>query len=305
MATAFIFPGQGSQYVGMLDDFARHPQVAAALDEISEALSDDIRSLCAAGGDEARLNDTSYTQPALLGMSVGLFSAWFAEGGIRPAVLAGHSLGEYSALVCGRAMELADAARLVRTRADAMKAAVPEGRGFAMCAVLGLPPKKVSEVCSRHEGVYAVNFNSPIQTVVAGTEDGIEAAAAELSEEGSKRIVRLAVSVPSHCEWMRAALEPLKAKLADMSISVPEIPVLQNATLSYADSPDAIRDALAAQLVQPVDWVGAVMALYKKADSFVECGPGQVLSGLGRRIAKGAEFAAMGDSSGLRKLALA
>jgi len=303
VASAFVFPGQGSQYCGMLRDYGAHPQVALAVEEASDALGLDLAALCAADADPAALNDTANTQPALLALSVGIFRAWFTEGGARPAVMGGHSLGEYSALVCGRSLELAEAARLVRARGEAMKAAVPSGRKFGMRAVIGLSASQVAEACAAHEGAHVVNLNSPIQTVVAGPEESLEPAAALLREAGAKKIVPLAVSVPSHCPWMEPAVGPFGERLEESAFATPEIPVVQNATLEPAGAPGDIRAALRAQLVSPVDWVAMVMRLYRDADRFVECGPSSVLTGLNKRIAKSAASASLSSSERLAELA--
>lgn len=300
MSLAFVFPGQGSQRVGMLDDFSGHPQVRQTLREVSDAVGTDLVAMSAAGGDEAALNDTANTQPALLGMSVGIFRAWLAESGARPVAMAGHSLGEYSALVCAQSIDLDEAARLVAARATAMKAAVPKERRFGMSAIVGIPATDVADVCGRHEDVYPVNLNAPTQTVIAGPLDSIGAMTSDLKAAGAKRVVPLAVGVPSHCPWMAPAADVFAQSLAATKIRPPEIPVLQNATVAPAGSPDEIRQALRDQLVQPVDWVGTVMGLYKFSEVFIECGPGQVLTGLNRRIAKGATAAALSDSEHLR-----
>lgn len=299
-APTFVFPGQGSQHVGMLDAYNGHPQVRQALEEVSEAVGADLAGMSSADGDEAALNDTVNTQPALLGMSVGIFRAWLSESGARPVAMAGHSLGEYSALVCAQAIGLPEAARLVAARAAAMKAAIPEGRRFGMCAVIGLPAEGVADACGRHEGVHAVNMNAPTQTVIAGPSDALDAMTPDLKAAGAKRIVPLAVGVPSHCPWMEPAAKEFEGSLGKADIRTPEIPVLQNATNAPAGTPAQIREALREQLVKPVDWVGAVMALYKHSEVFVECGPGQVLTGLIRRIAKGATSVALSDSEHLR-----
>ncbi len=300
---AFVFPGQGSQYVGMLDDYSSHSQVRLALEEVAEAVKTDLVAMCSADGREELLNDTSNTQPALVGMSVGIFRAWFAESGARPAILAGHSLGEYSALVCAQSIDLVDAAVLARVRGDTMKSALPPDRSFGMYAVIGLEVDKVCSLCDEHEGVYAVNLNSPIQTVVGGEQGALEQAVENLRTAGAKRVVPLKVSVPSHCPWLEPAVQPFGERLKQTPVRIPEIPVIQNSTLEPAGAPEAIREALKRQLVSPVDWIRTVMKLYSTADTFIECGPGQVLTGLNRRIAKRVESHAMANSEQIKDLA--
>lgn len=288
MTLAFVFPGQGSQSVGMLTELARsRSEVEATYAEASRVLGYDLWALVQQG-PEADLNLTCKTQPAMLAAGVAAWRVWQARGGIQPAYLAGHSLGEYTALVCAGALEFSDAVDLVARRGEFMQAAVAEGSG-AMAAILGLDDAKVRTVCAeaaQGEVVEAVNFNAPGQVVVAG-ESAAVARALELAKlAGAKRAVLLPVSVPSHCVLMRPAAEQLGARLRHTAFRAPRIPVINNADVAVYDGAESIRDGLTRQLYQPVRWVEVIQALAQKGvDTLIECGPGKVLTGLNKRIA--------------------
>ena len=304
MSFAMIFPGQGSQSVGMLADLAESDaQVREAFDEASEALEADLWKLVQEG-PESQLNRTEWTQPALLAAGVAVWRVWQAHDGPVPAMMAGHSLGEYSALVAAGALDFSDAVRLVRFRGQAMQEAVPEGQG-AMAAVLGLDDAQVIEVCGKAAGeevVEAVNFNSPGQVVVAGHKTAVERAVKEAEAAGAKRAMMLPVSVPSHCRLMRPAAEAMAARLADVTVKVPEIPVIHNFNVESEDEAGAIREALVAQLNHPVRWVETIEAIQNRgADRVVEAGPGKVLSGLNRRIDRRMPALPVFDAASLAK----
>ena len=289
---AFVFPGQGSQAVGMLDGWGAHPAVVQTLQEASAALGEDIGRLIKEGPKEA-LALTTNTQPVMLVAGVAAWRVWRAEGGALPAAVAGHSLGEYSALVAAGALTLAQAAPLVRLRAAAMQEAVPVGAG-AMAAILGLPADKVVAGCAQAtaafdagsaEVVEAVNFNDPIQTVIAGTKAAVDKACELLKAAGAKRALPLPVSAPFHSSLMKPAAEKLRAALAQVPLAAPQIPVVNNVDVAVQQDPDAIRDALYRQAFSPVRWVECVQALKARGVTHViECGPGKVLAGLTKRI---------------------
>jgi [acyl-carrier-protein] S-malonyltransferase len=294
---AFVFPGQGSQSLGMLAELAAlHPEIRRSFDEASEGAQVDLWTL-AQQGPEAQLNQTEYTQPALLAAGVATWRAWVARGGAQPAQFAGHSLGEYAALVAAGALTLADGARLVRERGRLMQAAVPVGSG-AMAAVIGAEDALVAEVCaavSTDTVVVPANYNSPGQIVIGGHADALERALALLAERGVRKTVKLAVSVPSHTPLMRGAAERLGAYMATLAWQVPDRPVVQNADAHAYSDVAAVRDALTRQLHLPVRWTECVHALAAAgATRLVECGPGKVLSGLAKRIDKGLEARAIG-----------
>ncbi len=289
---AFVFPGQGSQSVGMLDAWGAHPAVAEALRQASEALGEDIGKLVAAGPKEA-LALTTNTQPVMLVAAIAAYRAWRAEGGAEPAVVAGHSLGEYSALVAAGVLTLSQAAPLVRFRAQAMQEAVPVGTG-AMAAVLGMDAQKVIEGCAQAvrsfgansaEVVEAVNFNDPVQTVIAGSKAAVEKACEVLKANGAKRAMPLPVSAPFHSSLMKPAAERLKERLAATAFAAPRIPVINNIEARVETDPDRIRAALYEQAFGPVRWVDCVRAIKVRGiTTVVECGPGKVLAGLCKRI---------------------
>ncbi|RJG19754.1 [acyl-carrier-protein] S-malonyltransferase [Alcanivorax profundi] len=284
--TAFIFPGQGSQALGMLSDFADRPAVKQTFAEASGALDLDLWALCQDGPKEA-LNQTENTQPLLLTAGVALWRLWEQSGGPRPQFLAGHSLGEYTALSCAGVINLGDAVRLVRTRGQLMQEAVAEGQG-KMAAVLGLDDDQVRAACEQAANgdvVEAVNFNAPGQVVIAGSAEAVERAIAVCKEAGAKRAMPLPVSVPSHCALMKPAAEKLAETLNNTNFHAAEMPVINNVDVAVETDPAQIRDALIRQLYSPVRWVETVQALKEQGVIRVyECGPGKVLGGLIKRI---------------------
>ncbi|MEO7199502.1 MAG: ACP S-malonyltransferase [Dokdonella sp.] len=299
---AFVFPGQGSQSIGMLAGLAeRHASVEHTFAEASEGAGADLWAL-SQGGPEEMLNRTEYTQPALLAASVAVWRVWQAQGGATPACLAGHSLGEYSALVAAGTLHLADAAHLVRIRGQAMQAAAPAGLG-SMAAIIGAEDELVESVCKAVSGEHVVvpaNYNSPGQIVIGGHAVAVEAALAQLAEQGVRKTVKLAVSVPSHTPLMRDAANQLEAAMTAYTWHKPAIPVIQNVDAQIHDSTDAIRAALVRQLYLPVRWTQCMQALIARGvDRCGECGPGKVLSGLTRRIDKGIDMRALGSSEEL------
>ncbi|HMC16235.1 MAG TPA: ACP S-malonyltransferase [Albitalea sp.] len=285
---AFVFPGQGSQAVGMLDGWGDHPAVAQVLAEASQVLGVDIGRLIHDGPKE-QLDLTTNTQPVMLTAGVACYRAWMAETGMEPVVVAGHSLGEYSALVAANALTLADALPLVRFRAQAMQEAVPVGVG-AMAAILGMEAQAVRDGChevatTTGEAVEAVNFNDPKQTVIAGTKAGVEKACEVLKAKGAKRALSLPVSAPFHSSLMRPAAERLKEKLASAHFMPPDFPVINNIDVKEETDPAAIRDALYRQAFGPVRWVETVHAIRARGiNRIIECGPGKVLAGMVKRI---------------------
>ncbi len=289
---AFVFPGQGSQSVGMLNGWADHPAAAQVVQEASDALGEDLGRLVREGPQEA-LSLTTNTQPAMLVAGVAAWRVWRAEGGALPLAVAGHSLGEYSALVAAGVLTLAQAAPLVRLRAAAMQEAVPVGTG-AMAAILGLNAGRVADMClevtqamgaASGEVVEAVNFNDPAQTVIAGSKAAVDQACAALKAAGAKRALLLPVSAPFHSSLMKPAAEKLRAALAETTLAPPQLDVINNIDVAVAQDADAIRDALYRQAFGPVRWVECVQALKARgATHLVECGPGKVLAGLARRI---------------------
>ena len=287
-AFAIVFPGQGSQSVGMLSAWGDHPAVRATLDEASTALGEDVARLIAEGPKEA-LDVTTNTQPVMLAAGIACYRAWLVETGLKPAVVAGHSLGEYSALVAAGSLTLAQALPLVRFRAQAMQEAVPVGTG-AMAAILGLDASTVRDGCAQvasqtGEVVEAVNFNDPKQIVIAGTKAGVDKACEVLKALGAKRALLLPVSAPFHCSLMKPAAERLRARLSTTNIVPPVIPVIHNVDVKGYDDPQAIRDALYRQAAGPVRWVETVLEIKARGlDRLLECGPGKVLAGLTKRI---------------------
>lgn len=300
---AFVFPGQGSQTVGMLADLAAvHPVIRNTFDEASAALGLDLWAL-AQNGPEADLNRTENTQPALLAAGVAVFRAWQAAGGRAPDFLAGHSLGEYTALVAAGVITLADGVRLVAERGRLMQLAVPAGEG-AMAAILGLDDDVVRQCCADASAagvVAAVNFNAPGQVVIAGSTAAVNAAIEKLKTAGAKRALPLPVSVPSHCDLMRPAAEQLRASLEAVAFNVPVIPVVQNVAARIEPGAAAMRDALIRQLYSPVLWVQSVEALAGLGVTrALECGPGKVLCGLNKRIVKELECASLENAESFR-----
>ncbi len=289
---AFVFPGQGTQSVGMLDAWGDHPAVRETLAEASAALGEDLGALIATGPKEA-LALTTNTQPVMLVAGVACWRAWRAEGGALPQAVAGHSLGEYSALVAAEVLTLAQAVPLVRLRAAAMQDAVPVGTG-AMAAILGLDAQKVIAGCADvtramgqngSEVVEAVNFNDPMQTVIAGSKAAVDKACEVLKGLGAKRALPLPVSAPFHSSLMKPAAERLKAALADIDLAAPRIPVVNNVDVAVESDPARIRDALVRQAAGPVRWVECVQAIRARGITHViECGPGKALAGMTKRI---------------------
>ncbi len=285
---AFVFPGQGSQSVGMLDAWGEHAAVRQTLAEASDALDADIGRLIREGPKD-QLDLTTNTQPVMLTAGIACYRAWLAETGREPSVVAGHSLGEYSALVAAGALTLADALPLVRFRAQAMQEAVPVGTG-AMAAILGLDASAVRDGCAEAaaatgEVVEAANFNDPKQTVIAGTKAGVDAACEILKAKGAKRALPLAVSAPFHSSLMKPAAERLKERLVGVAIATPKFPVIDNIDVRSQTDPAAIRDALYRQAFGAVRWVEIVQAIRARGVTHVlECGPGKVLAGIVKRV---------------------
>jgi [acyl-carrier-protein] S-malonyltransferase len=301
---AFVFPGQGSQFVGMLADTAeKYPEIRETFKQASTALGRDLFDL-AINGPETELNKTDITQPILLTASVALWRVWREQGGAIPAAMSGHSLGEYSALVCAGAIGFEDAVRLVNKRGKFMQEAVPAGEG-AMAAILGLEDADIAKACkSAEQGqiVSPVNFNSPGQVVIAGQVAAVERAMAACKEAGAKRALLLPVSVPSHCALMMPAADRLAKELNNISVSSPTIPVVQNVSAKVAGNVDELKDNLVKQLYRPVLWVGCVGQLAEQGVTrLIECGPGSVLSGLNKRINRELAVASIGDLNGLTK----
>ena len=294
---AFVFPGQGSQSIGMLAELSElHRGIRETFAEASDGASVDLWAL-SQGGPEAMLNRTEYTQPALLAAGVAVWRAWIASGGPRPAHLAGHSLGEYTALVAAGTLSLADAAHLVRIRGQAMQEAAPEGAG-AMAAVLGVEDAVVEEVCREISGeriVVPANYNSPGQIVIGGHADAVDQAIVALTARGARKAVKLSVSVPSHTPLMREAANRVVEAMSAYAWREPQIPVVQNVDATAHRGVAAIRDALARQLYLPVRWTNCVATLASNgATRIAECGPGKVLAGLVKRIDKSLEGRSLG-----------
>ncbi len=289
---AFVFPGQGSQSVGMLDAWGDHPAVLETLKEASDAMGEDLGKLIREGPGDL-LAQTTNTQPVMLVAGVAAWRVWLAEGGELPAVVAGHSLGEYSALVASGVLTLSQAAPLVRFRAAAMQDAVPVGAG-AMAAVLGLTAARVMEGCAEAQAsfgansgevVEAVNFNDPVQTVIAGSKAAVDRACELLKAHGAKRTLPLPVSAPFHSSLMKPAAEKLKEKLAATAFGVPRIPVINNIDVAVETDPDRIRDALYRQAFGPVRWVECVGAIKARGIlTLIECGPRKVLTAMVKRV---------------------
>jgi [acyl-carrier-protein] S-malonyltransferase len=298
---AFVFPGQGSQSLGMLAELAAaHAEVQAVFEEASQGAGVDLWAL--SQGQEEQLNRTENTQPALLAASVAVWRVWQKLGGAQPAQLSGHSLGEYSALVCAGALSLHDAAALVAERGRLMQAAVPAGVG-AMAAILGGDDAQIAQVCAevaQGQVVAPANYNSPGQLVIAGNVEAVDRALARLAELGVKKAIKLAVSVPSHCMLMREAADRLGERMAAIDWRLPSIPVIQNAEAKSYATLDDIRGALQRQLYLPVRWTECVQALAAGGAARVaECGPGKVLAGLIKRIDKNIEARPIGTPAEL------
>jgi [acyl-carrier-protein] S-malonyltransferase len=301
MKFALVFPGQGSQSLGMMAAYGDSPVIRGTFDEASAALGRDLWQLVAEGPAEA-LNQTVNTQPLMLTAGIAAWRLWLDKGGAQPAMVAGHSLGEYSALVAAGALTLADAVPLVELRAKAMQEAVPAGEG-AMAAILGLDSAVVIAACNeaaQGQVVQAVNFNSPEQTVIAGHKAAVERAAEACKAKGAKRAVMLPVSAPFHCSLMQPAAEKLKARLADVAVSPPLTLVINNVDVATVSDPDGVRAALVRQAASPVRWVETMRAMQAAGVTHVyECGPGKVLAGLVKRCADGLVGGAMNDLASL------
>ena len=301
---AILFPGQGSQSVGMLAQLLEtSEEVKTTFDEASLALGYDLTDLVLNGPSE-KLNETHRTQPALLTASVAIYRHWLAQNGQKPDVLAGHSLGEYSALVCAGVVSLADAVKLVEKRGVYMQEAVPAGTG-SMAAVIGLADEAVIKSCKQSENgevVSAVNFNSPGQVVIAGSKDAVERASIACKEAGAKRVLPLAVSVPSHCALMKPAAEKLAKDLNALTFNTPEVSVINNVDVKVEKAEQAIKDALVRQLYCPVRWTETVQMFAKDGiTTTYEFGPGKVLSGLAKRIDKSVSCASVNDVASFEK----
>jgi len=304
MTFALIFPGQGSQSVGMMNGYGESSAIREAFAEASEALGEDLWQMVSEGPAE-RLALTVNTQPLMLTAGVAAYRAWLAAGGPKPALVAGHSLGEYSALVAAGALSFADAVPLVRFRAQAMQEAVPEGEG-AMAALMGLDIEDVRAVCfeaAQGEVVDAANLNAPGQIVIAGAKAAVERAMSLATAKGAKRAVLLPVSAPFHCALMKPAAERLRERLATVKISRPEIDVLNNVDVAVQDDPEKIRDALVRQAFSPVRWIESVTAMAERGlTRVVECGPGRVLAAMTRRISKDVEGGSLHDAASLEQM---
>ncbi|WP_404361345.1 ACP S-malonyltransferase [Methylotuvimicrobium sp. KM1] len=301
---AFVFPGQGSQSVGMLSAMAEaYPEIKQTFEQASEVLSYDLWSIVEAGPLE-KLNQTAITQPAMLAAGYAVWKIWNKQCPVQPGWVAGHSLGEYTALVCSGAMAYEDAIKLVSERGRLMQEAVPAGQG-AMAAILGLEDHEVVKLCkdsAESEVVAPANFNAPGQVVIAGDKAAVERAMAKAKEVGAKRAVLLPVSVPSHCALMQSAAEQLSDLLQQTSIDSPRITLIHNVDVSTHSAPEVIRNALREQLFKPVRWVDGIKFMSDQGvTAFVECGPGKVLIGLNKRIAKNAEHLSIYDPDSLNQ----
>ncbi|MFZ2853128.1 MAG: ACP S-malonyltransferase [Rhodocyclaceae bacterium] len=305
MSFSFVFPGQGSQSVGMMAAYGETPVVRATFDEASAAIGQDLWQLLADGPAEA-LAQTVNTQPVMLTAGVAVYRLWLDKGGRLPALLAGHSLGEYSALVAAGVINFRDAVPLVRLRAAAMQEAVPVGTG-AMAAILGIDDAKILEACAEAaaslgngEVVEPVNFNAPGQTVIAGSKAAVERACEACKARGAKRAVLLPVSAPFHSSLIRPAAEKLAVRLAELSFAAPKIPVINNVDVALESDPEKIKDALIRQAYSPVRWVETIQKMAALcATTVAECGPGKVLSGLSKRCAEGVVGLALADLAAL------
>jgi len=302
---SFVFPGQGSQSIGMLSELAsNYTEVKQTFERASDVLGQDLWSIVTQG-PEADLNQTQITQPAMLAAGVAVWELWCKLSPIRPEWMAGHSLGEYTALVCAGALKFEDAIKLVSIRGQLMQKSVPAGTG-AMAAILGLEDHQVISICSQvenNEVVSAVNFNAPGQVVIAGNTAAVERAMQAAKEAGAKRALLLPVSVPSHCALMKSAAEELDRHLQSITFNTAKSTLIHNVDVTAHSAPDVIRNALKEQLFKPVRWVDTVKFMHDQGvTSFVECGPGKVLLGLNKRIVKEAEHMAIYDSESLNKL---
>ncbi len=303
MNLAFVFPGQGSQKIGMMSDmFSAYPLIKSVFDDASSVLDCDLWDIVTNGPDD-KINSTDITQPVMLAAGVATWKVWQDNNGMVPVVMAGHSLGEYTALVCAGVIDFKQAIKLVSARGRYMQQAVPTGTG-AMAAILGLDDDAVRAVCSESSTkgiVEAVNFNSPGQVVIAGETLAVESAAELAKTSGAKRAVMLPVSVPSHCQLMKPAAEKLSADLKNVEFNQPNIPVINNVDVETPDSSDDIKQALIKQLYQPVRWVEVIQSMAAQGvDTIAECGPGKVLWGLNKRIDKSLTHIALNTSDSLQ-----
>ncbi|MFZ9479957.1 MAG: ACP S-malonyltransferase [Burkholderiaceae bacterium] len=298
---AFVFPGQGSQAVGMLNGFAGNAAVTRVMQEASQAIGLDLQKMIADGPADV-LSLTVNTQPLMLASSVGFYAAWCAAGGPVPAWAAGHSLGEYSALTAAGVFGLADAVKLVRFRAEQMQSAVPVGVG-TMAAVLGMSADEVITACAdaaQGQVVEAVNFNAPDQTVIAGHHEAVERACALVKERGAKRALPLPVSAPFHSSMLQPAADALRRKLSELTLNTPQIQVVNNVDVAIETDAARIRDALSRQAMRPVRWVEVIQQLERSGvTTVVECGPGKVLCGLVKKIAPALQTYAINDQASL------
>lgn len=304
MSFAFVFPGQGSQSVGMMSAYGDLPEVRAAFSEASDALGEDLWVMAAEGPAE-RLAQTVNTQPLMLTAGIAVWRAWLAAGGEKPVVVAGHSLGEYSALVAAGSVDFADAVRLVRLRAQAMQEAVPAGVG-GMAAILGLDASQVVAICNEAalgQVVSAANLNDPKQVVIAGHAEAVARACEAAKAAGARRALVLPVSAPFHCALMRPAAERLAEALKSIEVRTPGIPVVNNVDVAVETDPARIKDALVRQAYSPVRWIETVRAIAARgANRVVECGPGKVLAGLVKRCDAGPEALALTDAAALEQI---
>jgi [acyl-carrier-protein] S-malonyltransferase len=304
MNFAFVFPGQGSQSVGMMSAYGESAVIRQAFAEASDALGEDLWQMVLEGPAEV-LAQTVNTQPLMLTAGVAVYREWIARGGAVPTLVAGHSLGEYSALVAAGSLELAEAVRLVRLRAQAMQEAVPQGEG-AMAALLGLDEDAAVEACAeaaQGDVVSAANLNSPGQIVIAGSKAAVERAITVAKARGAKRAVLLPVSAPFHCALMKPAAERLAARLAEIELKVPAIPVLNNVDVAVEDQPARIKDALVRQAYSPVRWIETVRGIARRGSTHMfECGPGKVLAGMTKRIEGSLQGGAIADAASLEEI---
>jgi len=301
MNFAFVFPGQGSQSVGMMAAYGESAVIRQAFAEASDALGQDLWQMIAEGPADV-LAQTVNTQPLMLTAGIAVYHEWIARGGAVPALVAGHSLGEYSALVAAGALDFAEAVKLVRLRAQAMQEAVPQGEG-AMAALLGLDEAQAIEACAeaaQGDVVSAANLNSPGQIVIAGSKAAVERAIVTAKAKGAKRAVLLPVSAPFHCALMKPAAERLQQALVEIEVRVPSIPVLNNVDVAVEDQPGRIKDALVRQAYSPVRWIETVQEIARRGATHVfECGPGKVLAGMTKRIEGGLQGGAIADAASL------
>ena len=305
MSLAFVFPGQGSQSVGMLSGIAeQYPEIEATFSEASEILGFDLWQLTQQG-PEVDLNNTVNTQPALLTAGVALWRVWTSQNNLKPSLMAGHSLGEYTALVCANALSFSDAVQLVTDRGKYMQSAVSEGTG-CMAAILGLEDEQIETLCENSsqddQVVAAANFNSPGQVVIAGHKEAVERAVDAAKQSGARHSIILPVSVPSHCVLMKGAAEKLAIRLKNISITTPTIPIIHNVNANQGSDIEAIVKLLITQLYKPVHWVKTIQYMYNEGvTKIVECGPGKVLSGLIKRIERGIESYPVSEPELLQK----